>query len=478
MRQTLRRSCAACAKLKHSCDLKLPRCSRCIKRKVLCVYANEPLAAPVPAESNRTLAIGPRMEEGCLSRYNVGSFDPFDSYPPTRLPREQVQRLIYSFLHKIAFQYYPLDLEPISNPFLISWWPLALGDPALFHVSLQTACLDEERAAQKGFQSSEILMADSVALLRRKINSTSLAVQDGTMNSVITLATIEFGKGNHEASRMHIEGVKQLVCMRGGINSVRQTSPLTARMISWVSMLVMGHPQFETQDDIGVGDGIPPIPEWQIEATSSRDSLENLIDMEISDDMMNVLNRLHKVFQRANRVSFTNTQLHDLTCYVVHRLLLSTPDAWVSDLSPMTESIRYTILLYLFIVQGPTYYSHAVMLNTLVTRLIQSLQQLQFTPHKIGSLDVWFTLIGMVASVGTTHYLWFSGKARELTDTLHIKSASEVLDKAKSFLWLDVSQGDYIFGVQCEAFANVECQSDSPVLSASTQISSKVIELL
>ena len=93
--------------------------------------------------------------------------------------------------HKIAFQYYPLDLEATSNPFLISWWPLALGDPALFHVSLQTACLDEERAAQKGFRSSEILMADSVALLRHKVNDTSLAVQDGTMNSVITLATIE-----------------------------------------------------------------------------------------------------------------------------------------------------------------------------------------------------------------------------------------------------------------------------------------------
>lgn len=34
-------------------------------------------------------------------------------------------------------------------------------------------------------------MADSVALLRRKIANTSLAAQDGTMNSVITLATIE-----------------------------------------------------------------------------------------------------------------------------------------------------------------------------------------------------------------------------------------------------------------------------------------------
>lgn len=99
--------------------------------------------------------------------------------------------LINSVLHKIAFQYYPLDLSATSNPFLISWWPLALGDPALFHVSLQTACLDEELLAQKGFQTSELLMADSVALLRRKVEDTSLAVQDGTINSVITLATIE-----------------------------------------------------------------------------------------------------------------------------------------------------------------------------------------------------------------------------------------------------------------------------------------------
>lgn len=94
-------------------------------------------------------------------------------------------------LNKIAFQYYPLDLNPSSNPFLVSWWPLALGDPALFHVSLQTACLDEELLAQKGFQASEILMADSVALLRRKVQDDTLALQDGTINSVITLAAIE-----------------------------------------------------------------------------------------------------------------------------------------------------------------------------------------------------------------------------------------------------------------------------------------------
>jgi len=206
MRQTLRRSCTACAKSKVKCNLRTPQCFRCSKRHTQCEYANEPLTATLTSAEQK--AGQPSMHLQSLDTDRFGSLDPFDSYPPTRLPREQVQRLIYTctclslntihtdrltitVLTKIAFQYYPLDLNTTSNPFLVSWWPLALGDPALFHVSLQTACLDEELLAEKGFQTSEILMADSVALLRRKLCNQALAVQDGTMNSVITLAAIE-----------------------------------------------------------------------------------------------------------------------------------------------------------------------------------------------------------------------------------------------------------------------------------------------
>lgn len=114
-------------------------------------------------------------------------------YTAVRLLIENVigPQLINIVLTKIAFQYYPLDLKQCSNPFIVSWWPLALNDPALFHVSLQTACLDEELLARRGFQTSELLMADSVILLRRKVQDQDLAFQDSTMNSVITLAAIE-----------------------------------------------------------------------------------------------------------------------------------------------------------------------------------------------------------------------------------------------------------------------------------------------
>ncbi|KAG7127753.1 hypothetical protein HYQ45_012395 [Verticillium longisporum] len=135
-------------------------------------------------------------------------------------------------------------------------------------------------------------MVDSVALLRRKVEDLSLAVQDGTLNSVITLATIEYGKGNIEVSHTHVEGVKRLVQLRGGINAVRQTSPLTARMVSWASMLIMGHPQFETQDDAGIGDGIPPIPEWQLEPVGLDDGHVDLAPYEIDYAVSNVVGRL------------------------------------------------------------------------------------------------------------------------------------------------------------------------------------------
>jgi hypothetical protein len=94
-------------------------------------------------------------------------------------------------LSKIAFQYYPLDLEITSNPFVVSWWPLALQDPALFHVSLQTASLDIEMRAQNGFENSEILMADSISLVRQRVDDPMLAFQDETIDSVVTLAAIE-----------------------------------------------------------------------------------------------------------------------------------------------------------------------------------------------------------------------------------------------------------------------------------------------
>ncbi|OAA62941.1 Fungal transcriptional regulatory protein [Cordyceps fumosorosea ARSEF 2679] len=443
MRQTLRRSCGACARAKSRCDLRKPHCSRCAARGTACVYANEPLSSttpsPAPApSSSSSAAASPDPRRHRISGF--GSVDPFETYPHVRLDKEHVQRLIHSctsrpcspprgaVLHKIAFQYYPLDRSACSNPFLVSWWPLALGDPVLFHVSLQTACLDEEFFGRRGFHTSEQLMADSVVLLRRKVQDVALAMQDSTINSVITLATIEYGKSNIETAEMHVEGAKRLMDMRGGFQAVMQTSPLTARMVSWVSMLITGVPQFDTQDDDGNGDGISPIPEWS--ATLSSEHLPTaLSEADVAPETWNVFARLYGVFRRPHAPPLAPLRLHELTCFVVHRLLSA------ESPSALSECVRCATILYMLILQGPIYYSHAAMQHRTAARLVAHLP----ASAASGPLRLWLVAVGLVAAHGAASPAVYEALREEVRALGAGSSWAEVAADVKGVLWLESS---------------------------------------
>ncbi|TVY73474.1 hypothetical protein LSUE1_G005236 [Lachnellula suecica] len=452
MRRTLRRSCAACAKAKHKCDLQMPRCSRCAERNYsTCVYANQPLASatsPITRvdSSKRFIAHKSQASELLTLSVRIGAqdLDPFDTYPSTSLPRIRVQGLIHHFLSKIAFQYYPLELNPSSNPFITSWWPLALADPALFHVSLQTACLDDELQAQTGFVHSQILMRDAVSLVRRKVQDPLLAFQDATMNAVITMAAIEHGMGNTEVSRIHVNAVKRMVAFRGGISNIRESSPLTARMVPWVSMLVMGSPQFQTQDNRGIGDGICSIPEWDSLGTATHPSgtLINLDELHLDPTILDVFLRLQILFRRheeewSSDILSTTTGLHDLTCFVLHRLLVSPSPG--TNPTTISECVRYAISTLMFIIHGRTYYSHAAILRTLVLQLRDNLELIATSSGSQSPLLIWLLLVGMVGSVGTEAHPWFASQAAALSATLDLRSWSDVDRILRSILWLETN---------------------------------------
>ncbi|KAH7359605.1 hypothetical protein BKA66DRAFT_427048 [Pyrenochaeta sp. MPI-SDFR-AT-0127] len=461
MRKTLRRSCDACAKSKLSCDLRSPQCSRCIKRKTACVYANQPLTSPplqstaVATQSSPNNAEDATVMHLTSSMTNVRSpgnqsFDPFDSYPRTRLPRAHVQRLIQHFLSNIAFQYYPLDLNAASNPFVVSWWPLALADPALFHVSLQTASLDIDLRAQKGFKSSEILMADSVSLVRHRIENPVLASRDETMDSVVTLAAIEFGKGNTSIGTMHIDGVKRMVQMRGGMRQLKLTSPLTARMVSWVSMIVMQSPQFSTQEDSGVGLGIAPIPQWRDADPDLRDlGLSRLDGLNLDPAISDILFRLRSLFHNPERNNLTSTDLHDLTCFVLHRLLSWSPQqvyAHIPQAQMVSAGIRHAVALYLLINHGPTYFSHAHLQYELILELKASIgHSLDFLCLSHPTLALWLLSVGLVASNGTPDYHWFVNQARIVAKSEDIHTWEDMLGRLKEILWYPKLQTEHFF---------------------------------
>lgn len=298
-------------------------------------------------------------------------------------------------------------------------------------------------------------MADSVSLVRLKVKDPTLAIQDETMNAVVTLAAIELGKGNADVSRTHIEGVKSMVRMRGGIENVKATSPLTARMVSWyarvlydliwctchtdvnrVSMIVMQHPQFTTQDDsVSEDTGIAPILPWHKAAELYDDSAFPLtrtlgLDPIIGD----ILRRLRNLFHNPERFAISPPEFHDLTCFILHRLLIL--GSQQAPHNGTSESVRVAIAIYMLIIHGPTYYSHAGLQDKLTQELRVYLEECFGTVSSIcAPLATWLVSVGMVASKGTAESLWFQAKAKDFTRNLGVYDWNGVLDHLEEVLW-------------------------------------------
>ena len=322
-------------------------------------------------------------------------------------------------------------------------------------------------------------MRDSVSLLRHKIQDKSLAFQDATMNAVVTLAAIEVilhncycfgshwltalkhGKGNLVVSRMHIDGVKRRVDVRGGLSKVKETSPLTARMVPWsvgyssplfiadytsrVALLVTGSPQFEAQDDNGTGTGVSTIPQWRYEFPVEHHDAD-LLDLDslgIDPVLSSVIMRARFIFGAFHLSerpqSLSNTVLHDLTCYTLHRLLNLHPFASLDSAlgcANISECLRISISMYMLIVHGPIYYSHAAILFSLLLKLKNNIESPAFADAS-ESLILWILSVGSVAATGTYESNWFREQAAALCKKLNVRRWADLENHLKRTLWLE-----------------------------------------
>lgn len=201
-------------------------------------------------------------------------------------------------------------------------------------------------------------------------------------------------------------------------------------------MLVTGHPQFRTQNNRGRGSGIPAIPEWLQEPSTDTDGLPDDIRDDIDDAVWDVFMRLRNIFRSTSARAFGNTRLHDLACFTIHRLLPSAVELEEAFLSPLTECLRYSIIIYMFVMQGPTYYSHDVILDTVLSRLSAHMDLSWATKQMYDVLDVWFLAVAMAASSDTRHYDRFEAKARIVVSALELDIV-DVKKHMRGVLWLN-----------------------------------------
>lgn len=131
----------------------------------------------------------------------------------------------------------------------------------------------------------------------------------------------------------------------------------------------------------------------------------------------------------------------------------------------------------MFIAQGPTYYSHAVIQNTIVIRFMEHLEHLAST-RVYESLDVWFAAVGLVASAGTAHHGWFMKRAQDIAAALQLGNFGDTLTHIKTVLWLEKPQSEDLFRSHWDTIFDFKDQSVLPDLSISVSPYSSRVEFI
>lgn len=213
-------------------------------------------------------------------------------------------------------------------------------------------------------------------------------------------------------------------------------------------MLVTGQPQFPTQDDertTHAGDGIAPIEQWNsasdILAAGSQLSgsfgINSLV--EFGPETASIYRHLSALLSPdCASTGLTSTEIHDLTCFAIHRLL-SEPTVRQADTvgpSAVAETVRYGMAIYMFILHGHAYYSHAEILYSLVSELHSHLEQWATTGSSFqdGTLTVWILSVGLVAAAATPEWDWFAQRAAAHHATA-LLSWADIFKSLRLVLW-------------------------------------------
>ncbi|KAL5318805.1 hypothetical protein ACEPPN_013872 [Leptodophora sp. 'Broadleaf-Isolate-01'] len=141
--------------------------------------------------------------------------DPFKSCPSSNIPDAEL--FMHHYFSNFKSKSFPMALGYQEKPFLQTWWSMASDNPAMFSATLQLSAFDlEVMQGNKGTQRSKLLLKkECISLLRKRVEDPILG----------------FERGNLKMVKMHVEGLKRMVSIRGGLDAIRATNPVLTNLI-------------------------------------------------------------------------------------------------------------------------------------------------------------------------------------------------------------------------------------------------------
>ncbi|KAL2797300.1 hypothetical protein BJX66DRAFT_108533 [Aspergillus keveii] len=343
-------------------------------------------------------------------------------------------------IHTIA-ACYPLDATRMSQ----WWWQKAITQPALLQALLfltagHQATLESSngvssRVIQKSMRDMLHLRGDTLKTLNNIMMDPVRAVAESTTLVVASLVAIEAVDANMEAHDAHMKGLKRLVSLMGGLDTLdhmtlskiyqsdvksaalyntRPVFPISAR---WRSEILQDSRLFLTRDELDTSKELAALG-TRIFSAPWYPTLEPSMKT-----FLQVMQRLIMYYEHAQRnPSSVMPTDNDLFLVMEHQLLSACYTT--TDPTDINEPLRQTLIIYLNL--RVWHFQSFPFMQYMVEALRTALEvPYVYLQTETPELLFWIMVVGSLASQGYKCHRWFVNGLSNLVERLGLGEWAE-----------------------------------------------------
>ncbi|KAH8126236.1 hypothetical protein ACSS6W_000191 [Trichoderma asperelloides] len=358
------------------------------------------------------------------------TLDPFDSFNLDMKP--EALKLIWYYKQSYVKEF--LELNVGGGYTLFD----ARENCALFHAILYLVALDY--VLRRGFEDDLGCLyhsSEAFRLINNQIRSGK--IEDSTIAAVAMISTKENLAGMFDISYIHMQGLKDMVQKRGGIDSIRGIHRGVVLWADFFNSTVFNcAPQFPTNFS-------PVIEEAPItppESNPPSSPLETILNDELP--VLLIIQSLRDVSEeKENYRSITqnnkeiNNRIYDIE-YKLHCLQRNNHEHGTSCGKMIPFCVALNIYLYLAIRELPV---RSKMMMMLIDRLQETFNtepmQWWISNQQQKNRIMWMLFIGYAAGVDTYKDAWFFITIKTMCKNYKIHDMDQLKQNLKDVLWLD-----------------------------------------
>ncbi|KAL2063727.1 hypothetical protein VTL71DRAFT_5532 [Oculimacula yallundae] len=294
--------------------------------------------------------VSPRTVGGILSMLNAFNTSPVQ-------PTARNTELLYYFHDRVAPTFCSIDGESISPIFAIHCLPWMMNSPLMPNVVILMASASQSYAGTTAKSESLLLKSQVLSQVNKFIQEDFYFVGNQALRIVMHLVVLELFWGSSENIWPHMEGIKQMLKLRGGLEAMNDPLNSNVLMITDYELsciferdLYLQTTENAISTELSIPDFVPeparcPVLAFQTSFMECREVLGlSVIISEILDDVTFLTTSITSCFL-SPEVEVVKTVKIQSTAAWLHKRISSLPLLPITPTTPLPLIINDTILL-------------------------------------------------------------------------------------------------------------------------------------